>query len=236
MIDIHNHILPGLDDGSKSWEITLEMCRLALEDGIKHIVATPHANESYAYDRDRVREVIVDLNRLIGEQLTFSIGCDFHLSYENIEDAVAHPRRYSIAATPYLLVEFSDFGIPPKITDSFFRLQSARLTPIITHPERNAILQRQPEQLLEWVDAGCLVQVTASSVTGFWGEDARKISLWLLEHNLVHVLATDAHDGKLRKPILSEARDCVAKRFSPDLARALVQDNPKAIVTGRPLP
>jgi protein-tyrosine phosphatase len=235
MIDIHNHILPGLDDGSKSWEMTLEMCRLALEDGIKHIVATPHANESYAYDRDRVREVIVDLHRIIGDQLTFSIGCDFHLSYENIEEAVAHPRRYTIAATQYLLVEFSDFGIPPKITDSFFRLQSARLTPIITHPERNAILQRRPEQLLEWVDAGCLVQVTASSVIGLWGEAARKISLWLLEHNLVHVLATDAHDGKLRKPILSEARDCVAKRFSPNLARALVQDNPGAIVTGRPL-
>jgi protein-tyrosine phosphatase len=134
MIDIHNHILPGLDDGSKSWDTTLEMCRLAVEDGIKHIVATPHANESYTYDRDRVREVIVELNRRIGDQLIFSIVCDFHLSYENIEDAVAHPRRHTIAATPYLLVEFSDFGISPKITDSFFRLQSARLTPIITHP------------------------------------------------------------------------------------------------------
>jgi protein-tyrosine phosphatase len=233
MIDIHNHILPALDDGSKSWDMTLEMCRLAIEDGIKHIVATPHANEEYAYDRDRVRAAIVELNNRIGGRLALSIGCDFHLSYDNIEDAVAHPGRYTIASTPYLLVEFSDFGIPPKITDSFFRLQSARMTPIITHPERNAILQRHSEQLVEWVEMGCLVQVTASSLLGFWGEAARKSSLRLMERNLVHVLATDAHDGKVRKPILSEARDFVAKRFGQDLARALVEDNPGAIVTGR---
>jgi protein-tyrosine phosphatase len=235
MIDIHNHILPGLDDGSKSWDTTLEMCHLAVEDGIKHIVATPHANEEYAYDRDRVRQTILELNDRVGNQLTFSIGCDFHLSYDNIEDAVAHPGRYTIGATPYLLVEFSDFGIPPKIADSFFRLQSACMIPIITHPERNAILQRHYDQILEWVEMGCLVQVTASSVLGFWGEAARKTSLRLIERNLVHVLATDAHDGKVRKPILSEARDYVAKRFGQDLARALVEGNPEAIVTARPV-
>jgi protein-tyrosine phosphatase len=235
MIDIHCHILPGFDDGSASWEMTTEMCRLAVEDGIKHIVVTPHANDTYRYDRDCVRECVAELDRRVGDQLSFSIGCDFHLSYDNIEDAILHPKRYTIAAKRYLLVELSDYGIAPQIGDSFFRLQSAGMTPIITHPERNAILQRRPEQIRAWVEAGCLVQVTASAMTGSWGETARQIAMWLLEVDAVHVIATDAHDDKRRRPVLSEARDTVSKHFGADVARALVEDNPMAIISGRPL-
>ena len=236
MIDIHSHILPGLDDGSKSWEMTTEMCRRAVEDGIKHIVATPHANETYSYDRDRVREAIVELDRRVGDQLAFSIGCDFHLSYDNIEDAIVHPQRYTIAAQQYLLVELSDYGISPQIAETFYRLRSAGMTPIITHPERNVILQRKPEQVAGWVEAGCLVQVTASAVTGFWGDNARQVAMWLLERNAVHVLATDAHDDRRRTPILSEARELISKRFGEDYARGLVQMNPAAIIAGQPVP
>jgi protein-tyrosine phosphatase len=236
MIDIHSHILPGLDDGSKSWDMTLEMCRLAIRDGIAHIVATPHSDDTYVYSRDRVRDLISKLSNKIGDQLTFSVGCDFHLSFENIEDAIAHPQRYTIASRQYMLVELSEYGIPPQVSDGFWRLQAAGIIPIITHPERNAILQRRPERVLEWVDAGCLVQVTASAVTGSWGDTVRRIAMWLLENDAVHVLASDAHDDKHRKPILSEARNAVSKRFGPDLAGALVQSNPDAIVSGRPLP
>jgi len=236
MIDIHSHILPGIDDGSKSWDMTLEMCRLAIKDGITHVVATPHADDTYAYSRDHVREVIAELDAKIGEELAFSIGCDFHFSAENIEDAIAHPQRYTIASKQYLLVELSDYGIPPQVNEGLFKLQAAGIVPIITHPERNAILRRVPARVLDWVDAGCLVQVTASAVTGFWGDTARRIAMWLLENGAVHVFASDAHDDKHRKPILSEARDAVSKRLGADLARALVQDNPEAIISGRPLP
>ena len=110
------------------------------------------------------------------------------------------------------------------------------MVPIITHPERNAILQQRPERILEWVDAGCLVQVTASAITGFWGPIAKRVAMWLLEHDAVHVLATDAHDDRNRPPILSEARVAVSKRFGADVARALVLDNPTAVVSGEPLP
>jgi len=235
MIDIHSHILPGIDDGSKSWAMTLEMCQLAIRDGITHIVATPHANDAYEYSRDRVRDLANELDNKVGDRLAISIGCDFHLSFENIEDAIAHPRRYTIAAKQYLLVECSEYGIPPQVSDGLFRLQAAGMIPIITHPERNAILQRHPERVLEWVGAGCLVQVTASAVTGFWGGSAKRSAIWLLEHEVVHVLASDAHSDKYRTPILSEARDAVSKRFGADVARALVLDNPSAIVAGQPL-
>ena len=236
MIDIHCHILPGLDDGSKSWDMTLKMCHLAIQDGITHIVATPHANDAYAYSRDQVRNLVSQLDNKIGKQLAFSIGCDFHFSFENIEDAIAHPQRYTIASKQYLLGELSEYGIPPQISHCFWRLHAAGIIPIITHPERNAILRQRPERVLEWVDTGCLVQVTASAVTGCWGDAARRIAWWLLENDAVHVFASDAHDDKQRKPILSEARDAVSKRFGADLARALVQDNPEAIVSGRSLP
>jgi protein-tyrosine phosphatase len=236
MIDIHSHILPGIDDGSKSWDMTLEMCRLAVQDGITHIVATPHADDNYSYSRGRVRELIAELHNKVGDQLQFSIGCDFHLSFENIEDAIAHPHYYTIASKQYLLVELSEYGMPPQVNEGLFKLQAAGMVPIITHPERNAILRRAPERVLEWVDAGCLVQVTASAVTGSWGDTARRIAIWLLENDAVHVFASDAHDDKHRKPILSEARDTVARHFGADLARTLVQDNPEAILSGQPLP
>jgi protein-tyrosine phosphatase len=234
MIDIRSHILPGLDDGSKSWDMTLAMCRLALQHGTRHIVATPHANDTYTYSRDQVRNLIDELDHRISGvgQLAFSIGCDFHLSFENIEDAIAHPRRYTIAAKQYLLVEHSEFGIPPQIEDGLSRLQQAGMIPIITHPERNGILQKRPERILEWVNSGCLVQITASSVTGAWGNTPQRIATWLLERNAVHVIASDAHDDKHRKPILSEARDVVSRHFGTDFAQALVLENPAAIVAG----
>ena len=236
MIDIHSHILPGIDDGSKSWEMTIEMCRLAILDGITHIVATPHADDTYDYNPDRVRDLVSELNDKIGAGLAISMGCDFHLSFENIEDAIARPQRYTIASKQYLLVELSEYGIPPQVGDTFRRLQMTGIIPIITHPERNSILQRRPERVLEWVDAGCLVQVTASAITGLWGDAARRIAIWLLESDAVHVLASDAHDDRYRKPILSEARDVVGRHFGADLALELVRDNPEAILNGWTLP
>ena len=236
MIDIHSHILPCLDDGSKSWDITLDMCRLAIDDGITHIVATPHADDTYTYSRNRVREIIAELSDKIEDRLTFSIGCDFHLSFENIEAAMLEPHRFTIAAKQYLLVELSDYGIPPQVSNGLFKLQASGMIPIITHPERNGLLQRRPERILEWLRSGCLIQVTASSLTGFWGDTAHRTAMWLLEQNAVHFLASDAHDNQHRKPILSEARDVVAMRFGADIARTLVLDNPEAIISGRPLP
>lgn len=236
MIDIHCHILPGIDDGAKSWEISLEMCRLAQEDGVQHIVATPHANDEFAYERERLLACLEELAGRAGERLSFSLGCDFRLSYDNVEDALAHPRRYTIGEGPYLLVEFSDYGIPPRIGDSLFNLRAKNMIPVITHPERNPILQRHLPQVVKWVQEGCLVQLTASALTGTWGESARRSANWLLEHEAVHVLASDAHDHKRRRPVLSFARDLVAKQFGPEIADALVEQNPRAIVAGEMVP
>ncbi len=236
MVDIHCHIIPGVDDGSRSWEMTREMCRVAADDGIRHIVATPHCNEQFRYDRDHYEQLKDNLRDASDGRLEFSIGCDFHFSYENITDAIENQKRYSINGTRYLLIEFSDYGIPPNVGELLFQFTSRGMVPIVTHPERNALLVRRPEKILGLVDAGALVQVTANSITGFWGEKARSVAEWLLAQGAVHVVASDAHDPKRRRPVLSEARNVLAKMLGGEAAEALVNENPRAIVEGRPLP
>ncbi len=236
MVDIHCHILPGIDDGSHSWEMTAEMCRMAEADGITHIVATPHANHWYSYDRDRCTEMLGQLHDSADGKLTFSLGCDFHFSYENIRDALDRPGRYTIGDTQYQLIEFSDYGIPPSVNDDILALRSRGIVPIITHPERNQVLLKRPAMVLALVEQGCLVQVTADAVTGDWGKRSQKMVEWLLRRDAVHIIASDAHDHVRRKPIMSEARDAIAKLANREVAESLVTHNPAAIVEGKSLP
>jgi protein-tyrosine phosphatase len=236
MIDIHCHILPGVDDGPKSWEVAVEMCRMAAADGITHTVATPHANNRYAYEREYFTELLDDLKTRCGGVLEFSLGCDFHLSYENIERVLAEPQTYTIGKTNYLLVELSNYSIPAQLGETFSRLGDRGLTPILTHPERNPILQQTPQRVLEYAEQGCLIQVTGSSLTGFWGERPEIVARWLLDRSAIHVLATDAHETTRRVPILSEARDMAAELAGEEYAEALVEVNPGAIVKGLPIP
>ncbi len=236
MIDIHCHILADVDDGPKSWDVAHEMCLMAVADGIEHIVATPHANERYHYDREYLSGLLDHLRTLSGPTPRFSLGCDFHLSYENLQDVMANPDRYCIEGTRYLLVELSNYSVPVQMDDRFNDLKEKGITPIITHPERNPILQQTPQRVLNWVQQGCAVQVTASTLTGFWGERAWRAAEWLFKRHAVHVLATDAHDTKRRTPVLSEARQAVAEEYGEEVAKALVDGNPRAIVNGQPLP
>jgi protein-tyrosine phosphatase len=208
----------------------------AAADGITHMVATPHANDRYHYDREYLHGLVAHLQRLVGDKPTLSLGCDFHLSYDNLQDAFAHPTRYVIEGTRYLLVEFSNYSVPPQTTDSFRKLGDRGITPIITHPERNPILRESLQRVAEWAEQGCVIQITGSALTGFWGERAHHAAHWLLEHQLVHVLATDAHDTEKRVPILSRARDAAAEICGQEIAQALVEANPAAIIANRPLP
>jgi protein-tyrosine phosphatase len=241
VIDIHCHLLPEVDDGPKSWDTAVEMCRMAAADGITHSVATPHANDRYAYDRpyllgllDQLREKLRESSNPIRLQLT--LGCDFHLSFENLERVQQQPHTYTIGETNYLLIELSNFSVPVHMAECFTRLADCGLTPILTHPERNPILQQTPQRILEWADQGCLIQVTGSALTGFWGERPELIARWLLDRSAVHVLASDGHETKRRIPTLSAAHTVAATIVGSEYADALVDGNPGAIVKGIPIP
>jgi protein-tyrosine phosphatase len=149
---------------------------------------------------------------------------------------MANPARYTIAGTRYMLVELSNYSVPQQTTDCFMQLGDRGITAVITHPERNPILRESPQRVVEWAEQGCVIQVTGSALTGFWGERTRRAAHWLLEHDAVHVLATDAHDTEKRIPVLSTARDAVAEIYSKDVAEALVDSNPHAIINSQPLP
>jgi protein-tyrosine phosphatase len=236
MVDIHSHILPEVDDGAQSWEMAVHMCHMAAQDGIEHMVATPHANGEFAYDRNWLRGVLDELRQRTGGKPQLSLGCDFHFSYENLESLSETPHRYTIEDTPYLLVEFSDFSVPPSVNDELEDLLHRGLFPIITHPERNPLLQRRPERVLDLARMGCAVQVTASAMTGRWGDKAKRVAQWLLDREAVHILATDSHSVEGRPPILSAARDVITRSYGPVVAQFLTDENPRAVVTGMPLP
>lgn len=236
MVDIHCHILPEVDDGAKTWDIAVAMCKMAKQDGIEHIVASPHANDEFVYDRTKHQERLARLKEVSGANLEFSLGCDFHLSYDNIRAVLDDPGKYCIGNTRYLLVEFSDFSVPPNTGDLLLNISAHGITPIITHPERNPIFQRSPKMVEEFWDNGALVQVTANSMTGRWGRTAKKMAESLIKKGMVHVLATDAHNCESRPPILSEAREVVRKMAGEESAQAMVDSNPRAIVSGEPIP
>src|ERR1035437_2596871 len=174
MVDIHCHLLPGIDDGPTSWEETLQMCETAAADGITHIVATPHCNDHYRFDRKAALVLVEEISRR-APKIAFSLGCDFHLSYDNVEDAKRHPEQYTIGKTKYLLVELSEYSVPSSMTTVLSHLCGLGLVPIITHPERNSLMEGRFELIEEWISVGCLVQVTAGSLTGGWGSAAKKV-------------------------------------------------------------
>jgi protein-tyrosine phosphatase len=236
VIDIHCHILPEVDDGPKSWEMAEAMCQIAAQDGIDHIVATPHSNDRYFYDRQYLSTLLESLRHRVGPHPALSLGCDFHLSFDNMQAALRTPEKFCIGKSHYLLVEFSNFSISPQVDDWFTQMHERGITPIITHPERNPILQENPQRVVKWRELGCAVQVTASVFTGFWGPRPRQIADWLLKQKAVHFLSSDAHDTKRRVPILSEARKVIAEDFGEELAQSLVESNPGAVVKDRPLP
>jgi protein-tyrosine phosphatase len=234
MADIHAHILPDVDDGSQGWEMTLEMCRLAQQDGIAYIVASPHANERFSFDRPRYQAMLDYLQEQF-PAIQFSLGCDFNCSYDNVEDAVKNPSRYTIGDSVFVLTEFNAFAAPRQIIEVVSVLGMAGIVCIVTHPERMPLIAQFPDFPEQLVQAGALIQITANALTGFWGRRVQKAAERLLKKGLVFVIASDAHDTTGRTPILSEAWKIAARIVGREGADTLVATNPLAIVRNEPV-
>ncbi len=236
MIDLHSHILPGVDDGVATLEEARALARAVMADGATAIAATPHVRDDWPTSADRMEQGVAELRMDFAEQgIELEVLTGGELSLEWVARLDAHElRRFSLAGSQrYVLVEFPYTGWPLALESALHDLGAAGLTALLAHPERNRTVQERPERLERAIGAGALVQVTASSVDGRGGTAARTAARQLLELGFVHVLASDAHDPAVREAGLAAA---VAAIGDPALAAHLVHEVPAAIVAGAPIP
>src|ERR1700741_1556182 len=236
MVDLHCHILPGVDDGAHTIEDSLAMAEDAIQDGITCVVATPHASTEYRFDYKKVRAVRDELQSRLDGRLTIATGCDFFLNPENFQELKKDSAPFCINQKDYLLVEFNEFSIPPAMDQTLHELHLMGLRPIITHPERNGILRSQPERLQGWVRLGCYAQVTAGSLSGVFGPGAQADSWTWIDQGLVHFVFSDGHNTARRPGKMRVSGDGIANERGKELAEALLVENPGAAFEGRALP
>jgi protein-tyrosine phosphatase len=236
LIDLHSHILPGIDDGARTVEDSREMARVSAREGVTVIAATPHVRHDYPTTPDQVELAVASLNRdFADERIDVSVvhGAEIDLEWLGVlTDSELH--RLSLAQTGrYVLVEIPLAGWPLYLERRIYELRSAEVTPLLAHPERNRDVQRNTALVAAAAQVGALIQVTAASLAGRLGREVRRTCERLLELNLVHVLASDAHAPTTTAAGLSAA---TASLHDDGLARFLTQEVPAAIVAGEDVP
>ncbi|MEJ2070203.1 MAG: hypothetical protein P8X58_07325 [Syntrophobacterales bacterium] len=244
MIDLHVHILPGIDDGPQSLEDSLEMARLAVADGITTIVATPHLFRRKTVDLQAVnrpgdiRLAVDRFNQQLAEAeiaLTVLPGCEIPLFPEIIKFIDEGSVLTINDGQRYICLELPDSVIPPATEDIIFQLSSRGLTPIITHPERNPVLYDMPQKLQRFISLGCLAQITARSLTRGFGWRVFRFTKRLVRNGWIHLMATDAHSVEHRPPLMGKALKKLSKLVGDSRARDMVATIPERIIKGEPI-
>lgn len=238
MIDLHCHILPGVDDGAQSLAEAVAMCQLAAEDGCEAMVATPHQRrgEWWNCDREHLATLARELQEAVGPLPRVLLGGEVHVDNDLLTEVENGGGVLPLAGSRYLLIEFGPFGTPAESVHLIHELVVAGWRPIIAHPEFIPWLAPDPELVALLVARGALTQVTAMSLTGDFGRRPQNDAVVLLETGLVHFVASDSHGVRRRPPGLRRAYETIAGRWGEDAARRLTWDNPRAVVEDRPLP
>lgn len=221
MIDLHCHILYGIDDGPKTIEESIEMAKMAVDQGITHILCTPHhLNREYT---NPANQVIIKTNRLQKELEAQNIplelygGQEVHLSEKIIDEFKQHNILTVDLSEKYFLLEFPTTEIPIYANALIQQLIFMNKTPIIVHPERQKQFLEDPNLMIDYIDMGCLFQLTAPSICGHFGKKVKKVSELMIDHNLVHMIASDAHNTTTRPFMMDEAFNLVRKKYGKDV-------------------
>ena len=237
MIDLHCHILPELDDGASNWEQAMAMARLSSGDGITDVVCTPHwVPGKYDNTRPVILEQVATFQRMLTEAaipLKVHAGMELRLDI-TIPARVLSGELLTVADRGlYALIELPEESLPDHLDEFFWNLEMQRLKPIISHVERNAIFRDDPERLFRLVEKGYLTQITAASLVDNINSEVYEFAAFILEHRLAHIMVTDSHSLRMRKPILSEGVAAAAVIVGEKAAKRMVEEIPQKILTGQ---
>lgn len=241
MIDLHCHILPGLDDGARDMDHAIAMARISLEEGVTSIVATPHLFKGgFEYGdlgviEDRRRDLVSALGAA-GIPVEIRGGAEVHISHNLADEIRRHREILTVAGSAYMLLEFPSDHVFSGVKDLLFELMSERVVPVIVHPERNTVFAQSPGLLFELVAMGALAQVNGSSVLGRNGSQAAESARLFLESGLIHFIASDGHNTRTMSPRLAEAVRKAAEIVGEEQARAFAEGNPRAVLDDEDIP
>ena len=237
MIDLHCHILPGIDDGAPNLEVALAMARAAVNDGIKITACTPHIYPGlYENSQTIIAQAIAEFELELKRHdipLTLTIGADTHLAPDLLQ-GIEQGRIPTLGHSRFLLLEPPHHVAPPRFEEAVFQLLAAGIVPVITHPERLTWIETHYSKMTALVDAGAWMQITSGSLTGRFGRRPKYWAERMVDERLVHILATDSHHIDKRPPYLAEGRDAVAKRCGEIEALNMVDVRPRAILADLP--
>lgn len=240
MIDIHCHILPGVDDGSTGLDASVEMARMAADSGVTDIIATPHCNLPGKGPKNyRDRALTEGCTRLqqtldrLGIPLRIHPGAEVFCTPE-LPELLDRGMLQSLNNGRYLLAEFFFDESLSYMDRVLAAIQLRGYTPVLAHPERYDAVQQDPYIIRRWFESGYLIQVNKGSVLGRLGQRAQRCAGWLLERGLVHAAASDAHSPQLRTPHMEQLRELLETEYSPLCARLLLEENPRRILENRP--
>lgn len=239
MIDLHCHILPGIDDGARDIDVSLAMARMAVADGIRVVACTPHIYPGlYENSIETIEWSVRSLRQALAEEgipLQLVIGADVHL-VPGLATRLKTGEVPTLAASRYVLLEPAHHVMPPNFEQAVFELVALGYVPVITHPERLTWIEDHYAVFARLVNGGAWMQITAGSLTGRFGSDARYWGERMLDEGLVHILATDAHGVDRRPPLLAEGREVAQKWVGKEESVRLIVDRPKDILDNRRAP
>ncbi len=240
MVDLHCHILPGVDDGSASDEESCMMAQLAADSGVTVIAATPHCNVRGCfdnYDSDALRERFLHLARLLRQNqipIGLRTGMEVYVTPE-VPELIRRKQLLTLGGSHYLLVEFG-FRESGRYADHMLKeIMELGLIPVVAHPERYEFVQEERERLLRWIEAGYVLQLNKGSLFGFFGRRVARTAHWCLGEGCVHLIGSDAHSPYRRTTRLGDVHEYVAEHISPEIADFLLEENPLSILNDEPI-
>ena len=240
MIDIHAHILPGLDDGSDRTRTSLRMAELAVRSGVTDLIATPHSNQRGRFENYASEELEGQFQRLKDALRQEQIALRLHLGMEvyatsDMAELYREGKLLTLAGSRYLLMEFGFHDDVYYMEHVLRDVLDTGVTPILAHPERYKALQALPDILVDWVQGGVHLQINKGSLSGNFGRESFRLAVTMLEHDLASFVASDAHRADQRTPVLRDMYRWIAEHYSEFLADRLLRRNPERVLRNEPL-